>query len=298
VTTRKGDDVAAQDEAATAADPCLVLGDLALQLSGDGAPGPALAALQVGLGLRAVALRDEHGELIAGSTAPDGPTLEIPVHGRAGTPVGVRVVSGALPSQLPALRTAAAVLGLALGPSGTDDLEADRDALADALHDGPVQALVVARYAADAATRGGDPGMARDALQGALVELRRFLWHVRPRGTAGFVGALDQLSSQLTEAGGHALGLVGDVEAAAALRGPAAVTAYRLVQALAKPDGPAVKVTLRADGDRLVVDVDGGVPLSSPDRWLRRAQSLGGDLQTTAGRTRLVLPHPDVRNSP
>jgi signal transduction histidine kinase len=187
------------------------------------------------------------------------------------------------------------VLGLALAPAAVEDLEADREALADALHDGPVQSLVVARYAADAAARGGDAGLARDALQSALVELRRFLWHVRPRGSAGFVEALDQLSAQLTEAGGPPVGLVGDVEAAAALRGAAGVTAYRLVQAVARPDAGAVRVALRREGARLVVDVEGGAAPTSPEPLARRAQALGGDLQLSAGRARLVLPPPDVR---
>jgi signal transduction histidine kinase len=290
--------VAAQDQSAASAEPCLVLGELARLLADGAAPGPALTALQAGLQLQAVALRDAAGSLLAGTTAAGSPTLELPVHGRAGSVVGQLVVSGALPAQLPALRSAAAVLGLALSAGPGEDVEADREALADALHDGPVQSLVVARYAADAAARGGDPGLAREALQTALVELRRFLWHVRPRGSAGFVGALDQLAAQLAEAGGPSLGFVGDLEAAGTLRGAAGVTAYRLVQAVARPDGPDVRVSLRSEGDRVLLDVDGGIPLPSPEGWLRRAQALGGDLQSTPGRTRLVLPKPDVRTSP
>ena len=275
-------------------DPCLVLGDVAVLLAEGGPPGPALQALQSGLGLTAVGLRDAAGRLVAGTPAdPDaGPTVDIPVLGRAGTRLGMLVACGAAPGQLPALRRPAAVLGLALTPPASEELEEDRDEVADALHDGPVQALVVARYASDAAARGGDPVAARDAVQAALVDARRFLWQLRPRGGSGFVGALDQLSAHLVEAGGSAVGLLGDVDAAAALRGPAGVTAYRLVQAVARPDGPQVRVQLRVDGDRVLVDVEGGVPLPSPDRWLRRAQALGGDLQTPAGRLRLVLPHP------
>jgi signal transduction histidine kinase len=294
----KGLAVAARHESTDDVDPCLVLGEVAVLLAEQGPPGPALTALEKGLGLAALGLRDLGGRLVAGTTAPARPVLEIPVHGRAGALLGTLVAVGALPSQLPALRSAAAVLGLALSPAASTDVEDDRDALADALHDGPVQSLVVARYASDAAVRGGDATAARDAVQAALVEARRFLWQLRPRGSAGLVEAMDQLSTHLVEAGGAPLGLVGDVEAAAALRGPAGVTAYRLVQAVAKPDGPAVRVGLRTDGDRLVVDVDGGVPLSSPERWLRRAQALGGDLQTSAGRLRLLLPHPEARTNP
>ena len=273
-------------------DPCLVLGDVAVLLADGGAPGPALHALRTGLGLAAVGLRDGAGRVVAGSVADSVPTVDIPVLGRAGTRLGMLVACGASPGQLPALRSAAAVLGLALTPPASEELEEDRDEVADALHDGPVQALVVARYASDAAARGGDPAAARDAVQAALVDARRFLWQLRPRGASGFVGALDQLSAHLVEAGGSAVGLLGDVDAAAALRGPAGVTAYRLVQAVARPDGPHVRVRLRVDGEHVLVDVEGGVALASPDRWLRRAQALGGDLQTTAGRLRLALPHP------
>jgi signal transduction histidine kinase len=58
--------------------------------------------------------------------------------------------------------------------------EAQADAAADTLHDGALQALVVARYAADAAVRGGDASAARDAVQDALVALRRAVWLLRP----------------------------------------------------------------------------------------------------------------------
>lgn len=279
-------------------DPCLVLGEVAVLLAEGGAPGPALQALQAGLGLTALGLRDPAGHLVAGSASDTGPTVDIPVQGRAGSALGMLVASGALPGHLPALRSAAAILGLALTPTPPLELEEDRDQVADALHDGPVQSLVVARYASDAAARGGDPAAARDAVQAALVEARRFLWQLRPRGGSGFVGALDQLSAHLVESGGSTVGLLGDVDAASALRGPSGITAYRLVQAVARPDGPGVRVQLRTDGGRLVVDVEGGVPLASPERWLRRAQALGGDLQTTASRIRLVLPHPEARTEP
>ncbi|HUR14264.1 MAG TPA: hypothetical protein VM097_07200 [Mycobacteriales bacterium] len=281
-------------------DPCLVLGDIAVLLAGGGAPGPALQALQSGLGLTAVGLRDTAGRLVAGvlGAADAGPTVDIPVLGRAGTRFGMLVASGAAPGQLPALRSAAAILGLALMPSPAEDLEDDRDEVADALHDGPVQALVVARYATDAAVRGGDPDAAREAVQAALVDARRFLWNLRPRGGSGFVGALDQLSAHLVESGGSTIGLLGDVDAAAAVRGAAGVTAYRLVQAVARADGPAVRIRLRTDRERVLVDVEGGIELPNPDRWLRRAHALGGDLQISAGRLRLVLPHPDARTEP
>ncbi len=281
-------------------DPLLVLGDVAVLLAEGGPPGPALLALEAGLGLTALCLRDPADQIVAGSVSDTGPTVDIPVQGRAGTHLGMLVATGAGAAHLPALRSAAAVVGLALTAptSPSQELEEDRDAVADALHDGPVQSLVVARYASDVAARGGDPAEARDAVQAALVEARRFLWQLRPRGGTGLVGALDQLSAHLKESGGSPIGLLGDVEVAAALHGPAGVTAYRLVQAVARTDGPDVQVRLRTEGDRLVVDIEGGVPLASPDKWSRRAQALGGELQTSTGRVRLVLPHSDARTDP
>jgi hypothetical protein len=290
--------VAERDASTHVVDPCLVLGDLAVLLAEGGAVAPALEALRSGLGLTSACLRDLDGGLVAGTSSAERPVVEIPVHGRAGAPLGLLVVTGAGPTLLPTLRSAAAVLGLALTPHPSEEVEEARDALADALHDGPVQSLVVARYASDAAVRGGDPTLARDAVQTALVEARRFLWQLRPRGGSGLVEALDQLSTHLVESGAAPLGLLGDVEAAAALRGPAGVMAYRLVQAVAKPDGPATRVTLRTDRDRLLVDVAGGTPLSDPTTWQRRAQELGGELQTTTSRVRLVLPTPDARTNP
>jgi hypothetical protein len=289
--------VAERDTSTQVVDPCLVLGDVAVLLAEGGAVAPALDSLRRGLGLTSACLRDLDGTLVAGTTSAERPVVEIPVHGRAGAPLGLLVVTGAAVDQLPPLRSAAAVLGLALTPHPSEEVEEARDALADALHDGPVQSLVVARYASDAAVRGGDPTLARDAVQSALVEARRFLWQLRPRGASGLVEALDQLSQHLVETGSSPLGLLGDVEAAAALRGPAGVTAYRLVQAVAKPDGPPTRVTLRSDRGRLVVDVDGGVSLSDPTTWQRRAQELGGELQTTTSRVRLVLPHPEARTN-
>jgi hypothetical protein len=290
--------VAERDTSTHSVDPCLVLGDVAVLLAEGAAVGPALDALRRGLGLTSACLRDLRGGLVAGTTSADRPVVEIPVHGRAGAPLGLLVVTGAGVDQLPPLRSAAAVLGLALTPHPSAEVEEARDALADALHDGPVQSLVVARYASDAAVRGGDPTLARDAVQTALVEARRFLWQLRPRGGSGLVEALDQLSTHLVESGGSPLGLLGDVEAAGALRGAAGVTAYRLVQEIARPDGPPTRVTLRSDRDRLVVDVDGGVALPDLQPWQRRAQALGGDLQTTTSRVRLVLPHPDAKANP
>ena len=137
----------------------------------------------------------------------------------AGVP-GQRRPEGRAATDLPS-----AVLSLA---------EAEADAAADALHDGALQALVVARYAADAAVRGGDAAAARDAVQEALVALRRAVWLLRPRGSKGLLEALQQLATQVVDAGCAPVVLDVDDDAAAVLDTeltPAAATvAYRLVQ--------------------------------------------------------------------
>jgi hypothetical protein len=286
----------------------------------------ALDLLVAELGLRSAVLRDTDLEAaspgpggvraVAGETSHAVPamrvvpavdasaaTVELPVRA-AGRDAANLTVVGARPSQLPTLRAVAAVLGLALArtPRGVAadavvDLvsaaDADADAAADRLHDGAVQALVVAHYAAEAATRGGDPAAARDAVQGALVELRRALWHLRPRGTGGdgLAGALGQLANRLDEAGLPALGFVLDEPLAAALSDAVTSTAYRLVQAIAlQPGGDPVRVGLRREGSTAVIDIDGGLPLPDVDSWTGRARALGGSLTSRGSRTRVAVP--------
>jgi hypothetical protein len=230
-------------------------------------------------------------------------SVELPVRA-GGRDVAVLAVLGARPSQLPVLRAVAAVLGLALSRPGrggsanaaTDLIavaDAEADDVADMLHDGPVQALVVAHYAAEAATRGGDPILARDAVKTALVELRRALWHLRPRGEGdgGLTAALESLSGRLVEADRQPLGFVVDELVAAALPAVVASTAYRLVQAIALPgDADPVRVALRREGAGVVLDVEGGTPLADPDRWASKARALGGSLTATGASTRLAVP--------
>ncbi len=292
-----------RDQGSTPAvvDACVVLGRLAEQLASGSDLASALDDLVGGLGLRTAVLRTPGGDLMAvgGETlhaVPHmrsiplaGPTLELPVFGRDGLEVASLTVVGARPSLLPALRACAGVLGLALVPSGSladlfEDAEADSDDVADRLHDGPVQSLVCARYTADAAVRGGDPAAARDAVQVALVELRRTLWSLRPRGASGLCTAVEQLAGHLAEASAASLTL----SAGADVAGPRAVLAYRLVQAVAGVE--PVRVALRPESNHVLVDIDGGAALPSPQRWARRARALGCDLTASAGRLRLVIP--------
>ena len=271
------------------AEPSAVLGTLAGLLAEGGDVPAALDVLVSGLGLRGAAVRTAAGDLVgtAGEVLRDSasPVLEVPVRG--GVPAAL-TVTGARPSHLPTLRTAASIVGLALAPVSSvallDAADTERNHLADALHDGPVQALVAARFAADLAVRGGDSVAARDAVQTALVELRRSLWQIRPRGSAGLVEALEQLSGQRVEAGLPPLGLV--VDPTASLSGTTGALAYRIVQVAS---GPASRVAVRSDGQAVTVDVDGST-LLAPELWAARARALGGDLFASAGRLRLVLP--------
>lgn len=168
--------------------------------------------------------------------------------------------------------------------------DAEADALADELHDGALQALVAARYAADAAVRGGDPVVARDAVQEALVALRRVVWLLRPRGADDLPGALAELAAQRVAAGAEPLELDLDAEVAAALPPLARAAAYRFVQAVVS--GSAVRLT-RTGSDALL-SVDG--PLLDPTAWAARAAALGGRLaDVDALRSScLILPLPDT----
>ena len=125
---------------------------------------------------------------------------------------------------------------------------------------------------------------ARDAVQAALVELRRTLWNVRPRGDTGLCAALEQLASQLAERSAPALTVVVGADVA----GQRGVLVYRVVQAVVGSE--PVRVSLRPESNHVIVDIDGGSPLPSADRWARRARAHGCDLSASAGRLRLVIP--------
>lgn len=304
---------------ATFVDACALLSTVAGLLA-DGGPDalPAVLTSVVDeLGLRSAVLRSagSDGDLLAvagevvhavpsrrDGGAPDASVVEIPVRGD-GRQLAALTVVGATATHLPVLRACTAVVGVALSRPDRvrDDLaltllaaaDADADAAADDLHDGPVQELVFARFAADAAARGGDPLSARDAVQGALQSLRRALWLLRPRGAGdgGLPAALTQLSDRLAEAGRPRLDLTVDEDACAALSGAASSTCYRFVQSVATAglDGTAVRVGRRGSTVRL--EVDGTVPSAVPDRWAARARALDAQLALDpAGRLVLSVP--------
>ena len=194
-------------------------------------------------------------------------------------PVQERRTAAPVPDVRPATDDALALLAAA---------DHDADALAGRLHDGALQALVVARYAADAAVRGGDAALARDAVQEALVALRRAVWLVRPRGSDGLAAALVELSAQRVAAGAPPLELHVDEDAADALAPVARAAAYRFVQAAA--DAPGAVEVARAGAD-VAVSVPGAVDDAAG--WAARARVLGGCLHADGATTRLLLPVTD-----
>lgn len=303
-----------------ALDAAVLLGRLAVLL-GDPRPSlpDVLAELVTGLGLRSAVLRDREGEgallAVAGEVvhavpsmrspvrALGAPVVELPVPAPGRSAPAALTVVGAGPGQLPVLHAVAAVLGLGLAGAGRASadvlaaearallLEADEDGdlLADGLHDGPVQALVAARYACDAVVRGADPQLARDAVQEALVGLRRTLWHLRPRGADDLPDALVALASRTAEAGGPVLDLALDRQVAARLPRPARGLAFRLVQAVVRDAAGPVRVGLRDAPGGVQLEVDGG-SLAGAERWRSRVRAVGGALSTAPDRLRLVLP--------
>ncbi|HWH29274.1 MAG TPA: hypothetical protein VNU26_09990 [Mycobacteriales bacterium] len=295
-----------------AADLGALLAAAAARLAADGVPAlqPVLDDVVAALHLRGAVLRDvATGELraVAGDavhavplrreSAAGEPVVSLPVTA-AGSRTATLTVVGARPSALPALRGVCAVLGLALRPpdgelagSLLDAADADADDTADALHDGPVQELVYARFAADAAVRGGDAAAARDAVQMALQSLRRSLWLIRPRGSGdgGLGPALEQLAERLHEAGAPGLSLSLDGEASDALGPRASSVAYRLVQAVAREATATTAVELRRDVDGVHLRVAGRLP--APDRWTARAGAVGASLHVDpAGSVVLSVP--------
>lgn len=303
-------------------DAFVLVADFAATLAAGGraALPTALDELVLVLGLRSAVLRDpvHDGDLraVAGDVvhavprarllepvpAPEA-VVELPVR-VAGRLVRTLTVVGARPSQLPALRACAAVVGLALcdRPPATPVLalavlqtdDDDAEQIANALHDGPVQDLVAARYATDVALRGGELMPARDAVQIALVALRQTLWFLRPRGAAGLAPALAALSRHLEETGRPGLELRLDETACAALAPAVASAGYRLVQAVVPPAGaaPAV-VAVGWDGARVVLEIDGGTRLPAAERWSARARTVAADLHLSAPPgTALVLTVP------
>ncbi|MFN2624704.1 MAG: histidine kinase, partial [Mycobacteriales bacterium] len=116
--------------------------------------------------------------------------------------------------------------------------ESAQAAIADALHDDVLQALVAARYAVDLAgqrTTDGPPDSvlaeASTAIQHAVRRTRATAWQLRPRAETPLVEALNALAARLREDSGVAV----ELNATALPPSPAVGTAtvvYRVVQAV------------------------------------------------------------------
>lgn len=196
--------------------------------------------------------------------------------------------------------------------------ERERGALADRLHDGPLQDLVATRYLADltvqAAARSATPatvaerlGAVRDAAQDALVGTRRLLGSLTARCADG-TGLTQALAALGTAGGaggggGGGGGLAVEVQAADAGTLPPgiAIVAYRLVQALladtAERGATTAVVRARRTSEALEVSVAGSVApdLEAPAvaRWVVRIGMLGGSILTDpTGTTTARLPMP------
>ena len=308
------------------AEVALLAGQVAVMLAvaGDAMLTEALRLMVRSLGLRSAVLRATEpdgggllavaGEVVHAAEPVAAPVrsapLLLPVQAN-GRDLAVLALEGHRPAQVPVVRACAAVIALVLAAGGAEAdavtaLELmraetqDRDAVADALHDGPLQSLVVARYGADATVRGADPAVARDAVQAALVDLRRMLWQLRPRGAGDLAAALRQLDERLVEGGRPPLLLQVDPASAGELVGLAATTAYGLVQAtaLAERTGP-LTVELLATRSATVLTIAGEVP--ALDRWELRLRALGAVTTVVAGVLLVRFPRsgaPAFRMSP
>lgn len=313
----------------TVADGALLAGQVAVMLAvaGDAMLTDALRLMVRTLGLRSAVLRSTDlpgadlpgpellalaGEVVHAALPlspvgrpPAAPVeagpLTVPVQAN-GRDRATLTVEGCRPAQLPVVRACAAVIALVLA-AGSAEVDAgivldllraesdDRDAAADALHDGPLQSLVVARYAADATVHGADPSVARDAVQAALVGLRRTMWQLRTRGADDLAGALRQLDERLKEGDRPPLLLQVDPVSAGQLTGLAASTAYGLVQAAALVERTQpLTVELLATRRSTVLTIAGEVP--ALDRWEVRLRALGAVTTAAAGGVLVRFPRP------
>jgi len=165
-------------------------------------------------------------------------------------------------------------------------VEADRARLADALHSGLMQSLVVARHALARESGSGDPGVAAglpsadEALAQCLADTRRLVWHLRPRTIDTELGvALDDLAHRLSADGGPRLSP--SVVPALPLSPAQAAVTYRVVQAVALAVAPAVELAVTvadAAGSGVVVQVAGAAGLADNDEvseWTDRAAAYG-----------------------
>jgi hypothetical protein len=174
---------------------------------------------------------------------------------------------------------------------GVLDGEAERAEIAAALHEGPVAALIAARYALDS---GADAPAVRAVLSHALHELRGVVTSQRVRGIDGDLpGALRQLARDLRAVGVRVEVGVLDL-APGSVPSICSVAAYRVVAATL--NGVTGPVTVVVDGGvpgQLRVTVTGAddmVDAGALDRWARRVAALDGELERHPDGVTLHLP--------
>jgi signal transduction histidine kinase len=182
--------------------------------------------------------------------------------------------------------------------------EAERAALAAALHDGILQELLASRYLVDLALRAAGT----DAVTTPLAEARETLSHALrvARSTLSGLGVATVERYGLTAAledlaGRHAAaGLAVTVRAPhePSARGVMAVTAYRVVQAAlaAATRGPVDLLVTPADPASLEIVVTAadlavtGEGSATLDRWGERVELLGGTQTRSKVAVRVRLP--------
>ncbi|HVE64435.1 MAG TPA: histidine kinase [Mycobacteriales bacterium] len=166
------------------------------------------------------------------------------------------------------------------------DSEREADSLADAVHDGLMQSLVVIRYAlAWERSQAAGPrptGTGSDALpdpdsavQTCLADARRLVWHLRRRvhDADGLPAALDELTERLAADGGPEL--LHEV-AASGLTLEQAVVVYRMIQEWARAAAPEETLQVRVtqgEGSAVLVEATG--PALVPASWPARGSHLG-----------------------
>jgi signal transduction histidine kinase len=164
-------------------------------------------------------------------------------------------------------------------------VERERGRIADQLHSGLMQSLVVIRHslgrsgAVDDATGDGLP-TADEAVAGCLAETRRLVWHLRPRTLdSSLQHALEELAHRLSADAGACL--VADTDGIITISPAHAALVYRVVQAvcLATEPGVALAATVVADAGQAAVTVIGAATDAMADaevaEWLGRATSYG-----------------------
>lgn len=169
-------------------------------------------------------------------------------------------------------------------------MEAERERIADQLHNGLLQSLVVVRHAIAREGSAGDRSRATEsglpsadaALTDCLAETRRLVWHLRPRTLdAGIGAALDDLAHRFVADGGPHL--VVDVSAAPALSAEQAAVVYRSVQAvgLVAPPLASLEVAVTSAERSGAVGLRVAGPLAGVEsdaqvrEWTGRAETYG-----------------------